>query len=43
VRGGEEELLAHFACDYADQTEKDYMLLAAAAKKGRIKVAEAGA
>jgi len=37
------ELLAHFAFAYADQTEKDYRSLAAAAKKSRIKVAEATA
>jgi uncharacterized protein (DUF2252 family) len=36
-----DEAMAQFAFAYADQTEKDYQALAAAAKKGRIKVAEA--
>ncbi len=34
-----DEALAKFAHDYADQTERDYELLAAAARQGRIKVA----
>ena len=42
--GNSEELddaMVRFAFAYADQTEKDYEALAAAAKSGRIKVAEA--
>ena len=38
-----DEAMVRFAFAYADQTEKDYDALAAAAKSGRIKVAEAGA
>ena len=37
-----DEAMVRFAFAYADQTEKDYDALAAAAKSGRIKVAEAG-
>lgn len=43
--GNSEELndaMVRFAFAYADQTEKDYDALAAAAKSGRIKVAKAG-
>lgn len=43
--GDSEELdkaMVQFAFAYADQTEKDHKALAAAAKKGRIKVASAG-
>ena len=36
-----DEAMARFAFAYAGQTEKDHRSLAAAAKKGRIKVAEA--
>lgn len=36
-----DEAMVRFAFAYADQTEKDYQLLTAAKKKGRIKVAEA--
>ncbi len=36
-----DEAMVHFAFAYADQTEKDYKALAAAAKSGRIKVAGA--
>jgi uncharacterized protein (DUF2252 family) len=36
-----DEAMARFAFAYADQTENDYQALAAAAKSGRIKVAEA--
>jgi len=32
--------MVRFAFAYADQTEKDHQLLLAAAKSGRIKVAE---
>jgi hypothetical protein len=42
--GNSDELdaaLASFGVAYADQTEKDYNKLVAAAKKGRIKVAGA--
>ncbi len=38
-----DEAMVRFAFAYADQTEKDYDALAAAAKSGRIKVAAAGA
>ena len=38
-----DEAMARFAFAYADQTEKDHEALAAAAKSGRIKVAEAEA
>jgi hypothetical protein len=44
--GNSDELdmaLVNFAFSYADQTEKDYHTLAAAAKSGRIKVAQAEA
>ena len=34
-----DEAMVRFAFAYADQTEKDYKALAAAAKSGRIKVA----
>jgi len=34
-----DEAMARFAFAYADQTEKDYQALSAAAKSGRIKVA----
>jgi len=34
--------MARFAFAYADQTEKDYDALAAAAKSGRIQVATEG-
>ena len=37
-----EEAMARFAFAYADQTEKDYDALAAAAKSGRIQVATEG-
>jgi uncharacterized protein (DUF2252 family) len=37
-----DEAMARFAFAYADQTEKDHAALAAAAKSGRIKVAEEG-
>ena len=37
-----DEAMTRFAFAYADQTEKDYDALAAAAKSGRIKVAQAG-
>ena len=37
-----DEAMVRFAFAYADQTEKDHAALAAAAKSGRIKVAEAG-
>jgi hypothetical protein len=43
--GNSEELddaMVRFAFAYADQTEKDYKALAAAAKSGRIKVASSG-
>jgi uncharacterized protein (DUF2252 family) len=43
--GNSEELdnaMVRFAFAYADQTDKDYKALAAAAKSGRIKVASAG-
>jgi len=36
-----DQAMVNFAFAYADQTEKDYQALAAAAKSGRIKVAEA--
>jgi len=36
-----DQALVRFAFAYADQTEKDYQALAAAAKSGRIKVAQA--
>ena len=36
-----DEAMARFAFAYADQTEKDFKALAAAAKSGRIKVAKA--
>jgi len=35
-----DEAMVRFAFAYADQTEKDHQLLLAAAKSGRIKVAE---
>jgi uncharacterized protein (DUF2252 family) len=38
-----DEAMVRFAFSYADQTEKDYKLLAAAAKAGRIKVAASAA
>lgn len=38
-----DEAMVKFAFAYADQTEKDYKALVAAAKSGRIKVAAAGA
>ncbi len=38
-----DEAMVQFAFTYADQTEKDHQALAAAAKSGRIKVAEAAA
>jgi len=38
-----DEAMVRFAFGYADQTEKDYDLLVAAAKSGRIQVAEAEA
>jgi len=38
-----DEAMVRFAFAYAGQTEKDYLSLAAAKKKGRIKVAEATA
>jgi hypothetical protein len=34
-----DEAMVNFAIAYADQTEKDYQALVAAAKSGRIKVA----
>ena len=37
-----DEAMVRFAFAYADQTEKDYDALAAAAKQGRIQVAGAG-
>jgi Uncharacterized protein conserved in bacteria (DUF2252) len=37
-----DEAMVKFAFAYADQTEKDYKALEAAAKSGRIKVAAAG-
>ena len=36
-----EEAMVRFAFAYADQTEKDYKALVAAARSGRIKVAGA--
>jgi uncharacterized protein (DUF2252 family) len=36
-----DQAMVNFAFAYADQTEKDYQALAAAAKSGRIKVADA--
>jgi uncharacterized protein (DUF2252 family) len=36
-----DQAMVNFALAYADQTEKDYQALAAAAKSGRIKIAEA--
>ena len=36
-----DQAMVRFAFAYADQTEKDYQALAAAAKSGRIKVAQA--
>jgi uncharacterized protein (DUF2252 family) len=36
-----DQAMVNFAFAYADQTEKDYQALAAAAKSGRIKVAQA--
>jgi hypothetical protein len=38
-----DDAMARFAFAYADQTEKDHAALVAAAKSGRIKVAEAEA
>jgi uncharacterized protein (DUF2252 family) len=38
-----DEAMVEFAFAYADQTEKDYMALAHAAKAGRVKVAARGA
>ena len=35
-----DEAMVNFAFAYADQTEKDFNILAAAAKSGKIKVAE---
>ncbi|HMH34776.1 MAG TPA: DUF2252 family protein, partial [Puia sp.] len=37
-----DDAMVRFGFAYADQTEKDYTALAAAAKRGRIKVAAAG-
>jgi hypothetical protein len=38
-----DESMARFGFAYGDQTERDYDALVAAAKSGRIKVAEAAA